>query len=81
MYVEGMCGLDSTGSGNAVFNMDLVSRDWKQLDRGSILSMGYEFVSSPASRQAVKPTPDSDKIPTGSGARSSFQFNGFNPEG
>ena len=77
MYVEGMCGLDSTGSENAVSNMVLSSRDWRQMDRGSILSTGYEFVSSPASGKALGPTPDTNKIRTVSGAQSSFQFIGY----
>jgi hypothetical protein len=39
--------------------------------------MGYEFVSSPASGQALEPTPDSDKIRTVSGTQYSFRFSGY----
>jgi hypothetical protein len=54
-HVEGMCGLDSTGSGNAVLNMVLSSRDWRDMYRGSILSPGYESVFSPARVQTLGP--------------------------
>ena len=90
MDVEGMCGLDSTDSGNALSNKVPNCRDCSQTNRGSILSKNYEFVcspaseqalelnsASPASEQALEPTPDCDKIQTGSGAQFSFLLNGW----
>jgi hypothetical protein len=60
-----MRGLDSNDSGKAVMNVVLSYRDWSQMDCGSILSIGYEFVSSPASGQALGPNSTSNSMGTG----------------